>query len=757
MAEVLAELVAKIKADTTQFKQGTKSAETSMGRLKSTVSKHSRAIGVGMAAMGAVIVGAMAKSIKSYADAGDAVQKMALRTGFSTEMLSELRHAADLSGTSLGAIDKASKRMSKTIVDATEGMTTYIRAFDRIGLSAEDLIGLKPEEQFDRIAMAIAGLEDHALKAATAQDIFGRAGTELLPMLAAGAEGLAEMRQEAHTLGLVFDQEAADKAAKLKDDLTRLKGSIQGVAIAIAGPLIDALEPAINFIKETTIKVREWMKLHPGLTKVIALTATGLGLLLIPLGTLLILLPGLKTIILGMRTAFLALNASLGPVGWALLAVGAAAAILIPLILRLTSATKDAYEEMDEYSKALFQNKLMSHLTSEEWVEAYERGYLLESQIKRLATGLQVSTEELLANMKAAGMLETVMVSSTETGRVYINQLEESATGLEAVRQKTLEAAQAQLELAAAQEEAATRAAVAQEQLNESWEDFLLAVQPSTKAFRKFGLTAEDVTHYMMRTGRSITEVIDDLKAQGIAVNNVQYHLDELGISAQDVADYVGKKARAVRDETEADKEATVAVTELGESYDRTNASIARTTESLKDHIAATAKSLATTKTALGVAAAGGATAEERVAGAIAYRQARMEAAQEIAAKYGVSLNVALSWLGATIPSYKLPEYVTGGYYKGKYVPPLPPPWEWSPAPHLQHGGIVTKPTTALLGEAGPEAVIPLGKGGLGGITINFTQPVFFDREDTMNTFVEKIRQGIRRADRLNFGGAYSG
>jgi len=39
---------------------------------------------------------------------------------------------------------------------------------------------------------------------------------------------------------------------------------------------------------------------------------------------------------------------------------------------------------------------------------------------------------------------------------------------------------------------------------------------------------------------------------------------------------------------------------------------------------------------------------------------------------------------------------------------------------HLQHGGIVMSPTLALIGEAGPEAVIPLSKGGFGNnITIH--------------------------------------
>jgi hypothetical protein len=42
--------------------------------------------------------------------------------------------------------------------------------------------------------------------------------------------------------------------------------------------------------------------------------------------------------------------------------------------------------------------------------------------------------------------------------------------------------------------------------------------------------------------------------------------------------------------------------------------------------------------------------------------------------------------------------------------------------PKMATGGIVTSPTLALIGEAGPEAVVPLGKGGgVGGITINIS------------------------------------
>jgi hypothetical protein len=40
--------------------------------------------------------------------------------------------------------------------------------------------------------------------------------------------------------------------------------------------------------------------------------------------------------------------------------------------------------------------------------------------------------------------------------------------------------------------------------------------------------------------------------------------------------------------------------------------------------------------------------------------------------------------------------------------------------PALAAGGVVTSPTVALIGEAGPEAVVPLNKmGQMGNVTIN--------------------------------------
>jgi TP901 family phage tail tape measure protein len=88
-----------------------------------------------------------------------------------------------------------------------------------------------------------------------------------------------------------------------------------------------------------------------------------------------------------------------------------------------------------------------------------------------------------------------------------------------------------------------------------------------------------------------------------------------------------------------------------------------------------------------------------------------------------------------SVPSW-IPEF--GGKEFGFNVPEIP---------KLAKGGIVTKPTLALVGEAGPEAVVPLGKGG-GGMS-NVVQVTIagdvFGFDDFEDRIFEAVKDGARR------------
>jgi hypothetical protein len=62
--------------------------------------------------------------------------------------------------------------------------------------------------------------------------------------------------------------------------------------------------------------------------------------------------------------------------------------------------------------------------------------------------------------------------------------------------------------------------------------------------------------------------------------------------------------------------------------------------------------------------------------------------------------------------------------------------------PKLASGGIVTRPTLALIGEAGPEAVVPLGPAGLG-YAPSFTVNVYTNNPAT-------VVGAIRRYEKSN-------
>ena len=225
--------------------KATAKMKTLRGSMKSVGTAMAKA-GAVMAAAAAAVTIAFGKMMKDWAAAGDEIAKMAKRTGFGVETLSELRHVAEKSGSSIESLEKGVKRMSSTIEDAKDGLETYTRSFDKLGISVQDLEGLSPEEQFWTIANALADVEDATTKAALAQDFFGRAGTDMLPMLAEGTEGIEEMRQEARDLGLVFDDVAAESAEEFTDAMTDMDGAIGGVKKVIVEDLAPAVTDIIN-------------------------------------------------------------------------------------------------------------------------------------------------------------------------------------------------------------------------------------------------------------------------------------------------------------------------------------------------------------------------------------------------------------------------------------------------------------------------------------------------------------------------------
>lgn len=75
--------------------------------------------------------------------------------------------------------------------------------------------------------------------------------------------------------------------------------------------------------------------------------------------------------------------------------------------------------------------------------------------------------------------------------------------------------------------------------------------------------------------------------------------------------------------------------------------------------------------------------------------------------------------------------------------------------PRFASGGVVTRPTLALVGESGPEKIEPIGRGsGVGGVTININNPSVRSDSDIAE-IVRQVNEAFSRRDELAQFGAY--
>lgn len=242
-----------LQGDASGAVKAAKDAERELGHLDLRLQNvTTRSIAVG-AALGQVLVqgagraiGAAKELATAYADAGSMVYDLSKRTGFSSQALSEWKYAADQSGTSIEGLEVGIRKMNSAVVAAVDGSKEQIASLAAVGVTVEELRGKRPEQVFEVIAAGLAGVDDEARQSALATELFGRSGTQLLPILKDGATNIAAMRAEAKALGITFSEEDAAAADKFGDELGRMNKAIEGVKIQIGRELLPVLEPMVR-------------------------------------------------------------------------------------------------------------------------------------------------------------------------------------------------------------------------------------------------------------------------------------------------------------------------------------------------------------------------------------------------------------------------------------------------------------------------------------------------------------------------------
>jgi hypothetical protein len=200
--------------------------------------------GFAIAAVGAVAlsVGIIA-IVNANADYIDSLGKTADKLDITTQKLQLMRYQGELSGVSIGVMDKSLERMTKTVSEAALGLGVGKRSIDELGLSAADLNAMSPDQQFKAIAEAMKGIVAQGDKTRLALDIFGKGGSGMITVMTGDLEA---MEARFDSLGIAITRQQASIVESYNDtalDLDLLmSGFGQKLTVYLAGPFDEVLK-----------------------------------------------------------------------------------------------------------------------------------------------------------------------------------------------------------------------------------------------------------------------------------------------------------------------------------------------------------------------------------------------------------------------------------------------------------------------------------------------------------------------------------
>lgn len=227
---------------------------------------------------GIFISGQIVSKFNETAAAIDKIAKTSQRLGLTVAAFKGLALAANQTGVSTETLGQAIQRMNRRVFEASRGTGEAKQALRDLGLVAEDLVKLSPDETFLAIADSMAKLTNTGEKTALMMKIFDSEGVALKNTMEGGAGAIRAFITEQEKLGVLTQSQVKD-VEEMNDGFQKL-----GLAIAFVGEKFTAdLAPDLKQIAESfTVAVTEskvFKDALSGIADIIAVVAKTLAVM----------------------------------------------------------------------------------------------------------------------------------------------------------------------------------------------------------------------------------------------------------------------------------------------------------------------------------------------------------------------------------------------------------------------------------------------------------------------------------------------
>lgn len=234
-----------IKATSEELKK----SKVDWEQVGNVVGKVGQAFGKALLGLGTAAVGAATGLAKLTVDASnyaDDLITMSTNTHISTTDLQKYSYALNFIDGDMGTLTKTMRKNTQIMGAARDGNKTYMKAYNRLGISIKDANGQlrNGQDVYWDVIDALKKIKNPTERDALAMQLLGKSGTEVNTIIDAGSEAFKGMGEEAERMGYVMGEETVKKLGDFNDKLQQLKAGATGLknaASLIALPFLDDL------------------------------------------------------------------------------------------------------------------------------------------------------------------------------------------------------------------------------------------------------------------------------------------------------------------------------------------------------------------------------------------------------------------------------------------------------------------------------------------------------------------------------------
>lgn len=184
------------------------------------------------------------------ADYGDNIDKMSQKLGLSTDAYQKWDYVIGLAGGDIDSMSAGFKSMTNILADAQNGTESAIDKFTALGISMEDIQNLDSEQMFEKVVASLQNMDDQTQKAAAANDMFGKSGQNLMPLLNQTNEETQKLIDTTSELGLVMSEDSVAASAKFKDTQDTIQAALDATTRSLGESLMPFFQRVLDWVME---------------------------------------------------------------------------------------------------------------------------------------------------------------------------------------------------------------------------------------------------------------------------------------------------------------------------------------------------------------------------------------------------------------------------------------------------------------------------------------------------------------------------